>query len=121
VGGDAGPGTDAARRLFISEARRRVLSLLADLRAAVDTWGEWPPPWTWVRVAALGEQLADEPATSSAAIDEAISSVEGEIRAALSELLCSLADRPIPFRVLEPLPPARPLRPYLALVRGERV
>jgi hypothetical protein len=114
-----GEREQAARRLFFDEARRRVLSLLCDLRAFVERWGVWPPPWTWVRLAALGEHVIDDgPDVSTAALDDAVSAVEREIRSALAELASSVDDRPIPYRVLEPLPAPPRLRPYLAIVRG---
>lgn len=108
--------------MFLDEARRRVLSLLCDLRAFVDRYGVWPPCWTWVRLAALGEQVIDDGAgVATSSVDEAIAGVEQEIRSALAELASSLeADQPIPYRVLEPLPAPPRLRPYLAVVRGGR-
>lgn len=116
VGGEA-----EARRLFFDEARRRVLSLLVDLRQFVERWNVWPPPWAWVRLSALGEQVIDDaPGVSAAALEDAVTAVECEIRSALAELASSIDDQPIPYRVLEPLPAPPRLRPYLAVVRGGR-
>ena len=110
------------RRLFLDEAHRRILSLLCDLRAFADRYGVFPPPWAWVRLAALGEQVIDDGAPiATGVLEETIAGVELEIRCALAELASSLElDQPIPYRVLEPLPPPPRLRPYLAVVRGGR-
>lgn len=107
--------------MFLDEAHRRVLSLLCDLQTFADRYGVFPPRWTWVRLAALGEQLIDGSATATGLLEETIAGVEREIRSALSELASSIeVDQPIPYRVLEPLPPPPRLRPYLAVVRGGR-
>lgn len=111
-----------ARRLFLDEAQRRVLSLLCDLHSFVERFGVTPPAWAWVRLAALGEHVTDDAAElATGPLEEAIAAVEREIRSALEELASSLeVDQPIPYRVLEPLPPPPRLRPYLAVVRGGR-
>lgn len=106
------------RRVFFDEARRRLLSLLGDMRAFVELYGISPPCWSWVRLAAVGEQVIDDGPGATAAIEEAIAGVELEIHSALAELASAEADRPIPYRVLEPMPTPPRMRPYLAVVRG---
>lgn len=119
--GDAEDRESETRRLFLDEARRRLLSLLCDLRAFVDRFGVSPPCWTWVRLAAVGAQVIDDEAmVATSAIEEAIAGAELQIHSVLTELASAIeADRPIPYRVVpEPLPAPPRLRPYLAVVRG---
>jgi len=108
------------RRVFFDEARRRLLSLLCDMRAFVELYGVSPPCWSWVRLAAVGEQVIDDgPDVATVAIEEAIAGVELEVHSALAELASSIeADRPIPYRVVEPHPTPPRMRPYLAVVQG---
>lgn len=120
VVGDAEDRELKTRRLFLDEARRRLLLLLCDLRVFVERFGVSPPCWTWVRLAAVGEQVIDDgPELSTGALEDAIASVEREIHSALAELAGAIeADRPIPYRVLAPIASPPRLRPYLAVVRG---
>lgn len=108
----------SARRLFLDEARRRVLALLEDLHWFGTQHGRRPPPWCWERLAAIADQVGADDAPSSV-LEDTITTVEKEIHNALAELDL---DRPIAYTVVaEPLPAPRPLRPFLTVLRGGRV
>lgn len=113
------------RRIFLDEARRRVLSLLQDLHDWTQRHLRPPPPWTFERVAALADQVVANDVTTSELADT-LEGVESEISNALVELAAVLeVDQPIPFNVtrpspLEPLPAPRALRPFLLVIRGGR-
>lgn len=106
----------SARRLFLDEARRRVVALLEDLHWFGRCHGQRPPPWCWERLAAMADMVgADD--SPSAVLADTLAAVEAEIRNALVELD---VDRPIAYAVVEPLPAPKPLRPILTVLRGGR-
>jgi hypothetical protein len=115
----------SARRFFIEESRRRVLSLLEDLHWFTKQHNRQPPGWTFERLAALAEQVGADDATT-ADLSDCLGAVEDEIRSALSEFSALLAvDEPIPYVVTqgpttpqEPMPAPKPLRPFLTVLRG---
>lgn len=109
-------GEASARRLFLDEARRRVLSLLEDLRWFGQRHGRRPPAWCWERVAALADLVGNDDVPSSVLADT-LAAVEAEQRNALAELDI---DRPIAYSVVEPLPAPKRLRPVLTVLRGGR-
>ena len=115
----------AGRRVFLEEARRRVLALLEDLHWFTQRHQRRPPAWTFERLAALADQVGGDDATTGD-LAESIGVVESEIRNALAEMSALLdVDRPIPYVVtqstttpMEPIPAPRPLRPFLTVLRG---
>jgi hypothetical protein len=106
----------SARRLFLDEARRRVLSLLEDLHWFGQQHGQESPPWCVERLTAIAHQIQSDD-VPSAVLADTIAAVELEIRNALVELD---ADRPIAYVVVEPLPAPKSLRPVLTVLRGGR-
>jgi hypothetical protein len=116
---DDGEGERKARDLFFSEARRRVLSMLCDLRTFAGTFNVWPPSWTFDRLAELGQLVInDAPGVAAASVEDSIAAVEVEIRQALAELASSIEARPIPYALVEPLEAPPPRR--LGILRGGR-
>lgn len=85
-----------ARRLFLDEARRRVLSLLCDLHHFGEAFGHLPSPWMFARLAIVGGVVMDD-AAPDAAIEDQITAAEGAIRNGLIDLVDALADVPIPY------------------------
>jgi hypothetical protein len=116
VVGESDDRETAARRLFLDESRRRVLSLLSDLRRFGEQFGCWPPPWMFERLAAIADKVMTD-VEGAAALEDAIAAVEGELRNGLIDLVGTLADVPIPYVPIDPLIPDG-ARQVLKVLRG---
>lgn len=101
MGGETEDRDTAARRRYLDESRRRVLSLLADLRRFGEQFGFWPPPWMFERLAALGDKVMAD-VEGAAALEDAIAAVESELHNGLIDLAGTLADVPIPYVPIDP-------------------
>jgi hypothetical protein len=109
-----------ARRLFLDEARRRVLRLLEELHYWKQRHRRSPPPWTYERIAALADQVTGDDIPTSL-LDESIAATEADLERTLSEITALIVETPIPYVPTEPATVApSPRRHLLTIMRGGR-